>query len=292
VSVRRVQLPQRSALAVALTVALWLAGCATRAPEPGRVEPAPAPPTPPPVAAPLHDYERLQRDRAERAEAQGRWAEAALAWEVLSLLGPDDAGVRERLLRARAQIAQQIAGQRALAQAAQRRGDTDAAMQAWLSLLALDPSDRDAADALRQIERERNRRSQVGRFARSPLAPRRANDASQALSPMANEAARSANSQREHATMLARQGDLDGAIALLRDNAQWRNLPAHRALLADLYVRKAESLKSAQPEAARAAVEAALGIDGRHAGALALDAQLPRPGSRGTRSPATRPTSP
>lgn len=281
-----------------LAAALWLAGCATRAPEPDDTEPAPPPPArqPLPVPAPLRGYERQQLERAEHAEGQGQWAEAALAWEVLSLLRPDDAAVRKRLVRARALIAQRVAEQQALAQAAQRRGDADAAAQAWLSLLALDPTDRNAADALRQIERERNRRSQVGRFARSPLAARRANEAAAAPMPPPaaadTDAARTANSQREHATMLARQGDLDGAIALLRDGTPWRTLPAHRALLADLYVRKAEALKSSQPDAARAAVEAALGIDNRHAAALALQAQLARPASRAVRPPVIRPISP
>lgn len=279
-----------------LAAALWLAGCASRAPEPTDVEPAPPPPARPSGIAPLQGYERQQLERAERAEAQGHWAEAALAWEVLSVLRPDDAAVRKGLARARALIAQHMAEQQALALAAQRRGDADAAAQAWLALLALDPSDRSAADALRQIERERNRRSQVGRFARSPLVARRTNEAGAAPMPSPaaadTDAARTANSQREHATMLARQGDLDGAIALLRDGTPWRTLPGHRALLADLYVRKAESLKATQPDAARAAVEAALGIDNRHAAALALQAQLPRPGSRAVRPPATRSTSP
>lgn len=280
----------------ALAAALWLAGCASRAPGPGGAEPAPPAPAPPPVLAPRHGYEQQQLDLAERAEARGQWAEAALAWEVLNLLRPDDTAVRERLARTRALIAQRVAEQQALALAAQRRGDAEGATQAWLALLALDPSDRAAADALRQAERERNRRSQLGRFARLPLTARRANGAGAASMPSPSaadtDALRAANSQREHATMLARQGDLDGAIALLRDSAAWRTQPAHRALLADLYVRKAEGLKETQPEAARAAVEAALGIDSRHVAALALQAQLPRPGVRAVRPPSTRPISP
>jgi hypothetical protein len=151
---------------------------------------------------------------------------------------------------------------------------------AWLELLALQPDDAAAADALRQIERERSRRSQLGRFARPPqVAARRPTDNGATPPAASADAQRAANSQREHATMLARQGDLDGAIALLRDGGWWRTQPAHRTLLADLYVRKAEGLKSSQPEAARAAVEAALAVDARHPGALALLAQLP--GGRG-----------
>lgn len=273
---------------------LLLAGCASRAPAPDGTEPAAAPAAPVvTTVTPLQGYEQLQLERAERAEARAHWAEAALAWEVLSLLRPDDEAVQARLHAVRQRIAQLVAERQADAQAAQRRGDVDGAMRAWLELLALDPSHRGAADALRQIERERNQRSQVGRFARSPVTTaRRTNDAAAPMSAMAADAARRANSQREHATMLARQGDFDGAIALLRENAQWRTQPAHRELLADLYVQKAESLKSTRPDAARAAVEAALAIDSRHAAALALQAQLARPGSRPARPPSTRPTSP
>lgn len=270
-----------------------LAGCASRAPAPppapdgGPVAPAVTP------AAPLDAFQQQLQDRAERAEAQGRWAEAALGWEVLGLLRPDDGAVSDRLAAARQQIDAHVARHQAAAQAAQRRGDGQAAMREWLELLALDPTHRGAADALRQIERERSARSQVGRFARPVLPARRPAEPAPAPSPALAEAARSANSQREHATMLARQGDLDGAIALLRDSPQWRSQPAHRSMVVDLYVRKAEATKSTQPEVARRAVEAALAIDARHAGALALQAQLARPAAPApSRSPSIRPISP
>jgi hypothetical protein len=58
-------------------------------------------------------------------------------------------------------------------------------------------------------------------------------------------------------------------------------------MVVDLYVRKAEATKATQPEVARKAVEAALAIDARHAGALALQAQLTRPAA-----PAPAPTRP
>jgi tetratricopeptide (TPR) repeat protein len=113
-----------------------------------------------------------------------------------------------------------------------------------------------------------------------PPAPRRAAEAE----AQPGEAARAANSQREHATMLARQGDLDGAIQLLRDSPALRHDAAHRSLLADLYVQKAESLRQRQPDQARQAVNAALALDRRHPGALALQSQL-RSGSK-VRGPA------
>lgn len=286
--------PRPSAVTAAWLAGLLLAlaGCASRVPAPppeagaGPAQPAVTP------AAPLDAYPQQLQDRAERAEALGRWAEAALAWEVLGLLRPDDAAVSGRLATARHQVAARVARHQAAAQDAQRRGDGQAATREWLELLALDPTHRGAADALRQIERDRSARSQVGRFARPVLPARRPAEPVPAPSPALAEAARSANSQREHATLLARQGDLDGAINLLRDNPQWRSQPAHRSMLVDLYLRKAEATKATQPDAARQSVEAALAIDARHAGALALRAQLSRPAAPPSSPPSARPSSP
>ena len=89
--------------------------------------------------------------------------------------------------------------------------------------------------------------------------------------------------------MLVQQGDFDGAIQVVRDATSQRNDAPLRTLLADLYVQKADSLKQRQPDAARAAVEAALAIDRRHAGALALQQQLPpaRPRAGPPLGPAT-----
>lgn len=290
----RLPRPTAAAAWLAPLLALVLAGCASRAPVPPAVPDAGPSAPAARLVAPLDAYQQQQQqqDRAERAEAQGRWAEAALAWEVLGLLRPDHDTASDRLAAARRQIAAGVAGHQAAAQAAQRRGDNQAAMREWLELLALDPTHRGAADALRQIERERSARSQVGRFARPILSTRRPAETTPAPSAALSEAARSANSQREHATLLARQGDFDGAISLLRDSPQWRSLPAHRAMVVDLYVRKAEALKTTQPDTARQAVEAALSIDARHAGALALQAQLVRPAApTPVRPPANRPIS-
>jgi len=263
---------------LALAAALLLGACTSPGPTPGL--PVPSPETRTERAAPdlsLPAFEQAQADRAGAAEARGHWATAALAWEVLTLLRPDDEVVRTRLAQARQRIDRLAAERQAAAEAAQRRGELDAATQAYLDVLALDPTRRAAADALRQIERDRSRRVLAGRFAR-PIAPRRPDG--EMTAPDTGDAGRSANNVREHATMLSRQGDLDGAIQLLRDATPTRNDAGQRALLADLYVQKAEALKLRQPDAARAAVEAALAIDRRHAGALALKQQL---------LPATRP---
>lgn len=273
---------------LALTLMAVLAGCGTRQPLQADAEP-PAPVQPAaatPADAQLQGYEKSQAEQAALAESQGRWADAALAWEVLSLLRPDDERTRERLEQARKRIDTLVLEKQNAAVAAHRRGDLDLAALAYLDVLALDPTQRIAADALRQIERDRNRRSLVGRFARPPSA-RRGIEAEMAASVDSSEPARAANSQREHATMLARQGDVDGAIQLLRDSPALRTDPAHRRLLADLYVQKAEALRARQPDAARQAVDAALALDRRHAAALALQGQLPKtPRARAAPGPA------
>ena len=257
---------------VALAAAMLLGACTSPGPPPALPVPGPEARVqrPAPDVA-LQTFEEAQVEQARADEARGHWASAALAWEVVTLLRPGDEQARTRLAELRRRIDALARERQAAAEAAQRRGELDTATQAYLEVLALDPSRRGAADALRQIERDRGRRSLAGRFAR-PVAPRRPDN--EMAAPDAGEAGRSASNVREHATMLARQGDLDGAIQLLRDTPSSRSDSGLRALLVELYVQKAEALKLRQPDAARAAVEAALAIDRRHAGALALQQQL------------------
>lgn len=259
-------------------VGLVLAACSSAPPPVQQAPQAPVPATPGRVVEDdpvVRAFEEQQLARAGQAEAAGRWGEAVLAWEVLSAVRPE--GVAPQRLAAARQRAQAAAAERAAAaEAAQRRGELDAAAQAWLEALALDPQRPRAADALRQIERERNRRSMVGRFAK--LSPPRSVSADADRSVAGGAAARASNSLREHATVMARQGDYDAATQMLRDSADWRTDVTLRALAADLYVQKAESLRARQPAAARSAVDAALAIDPRHPGALQLQQQL---GARG-----------
>ena len=183
-------------------------------------------------------------------------------------------------MAARRHLNERATAQQALADAALRRGDVDAAVQAYLEVLALDPSRTAAADALRKIERDRTRSAQVGRFARAPVIGMADN----------SERGRSANNLREHASLLATQGDVDSAIQLLRESPLLRRDASMRALLVDLYVRKAEGARAAHPTVARAALDAALTLDPRNAAALALRQQLPP--SRARANPPARPAAP
>lgn len=206
-------------------------------------------------------FEQHYRDRAVNAQRQGRLADAAIAWEVLTVLRPESREYREALADTRRQIDAAVAERFPRALQAQRRGDLDAAMQGYLAVLALKPDSTPAADALRSIERERVKRQQLGRSSRLALMRRGTdtvvtNDKSVAL-------AGADRNELEHATILARQGEIDSAISLLeRRIATDRNDRAARNLLADLYERKADDVLAVRDTAgAIALLEKSLRLD-------------------------------
>jgi hypothetical protein len=136
--------------------------------------PAPTPPAGPAAEPPqdadawVADFERRLRERADAAARQGRLADAADAWELLTLVRPAEAGYAERLAATRREIEAAAAPHRERARQAGKRGELDAAVAQWLAVLALDPRDAQAADALRAIERERDRRGALARPTRKP----------------------------------------------------------------------------------------------------------------------------
>lgn len=238
--------------------ALLLAACAGTPPQQQADDPMGAPL--PPVASPHAAFEQAQRDRAAAMARQGRLFDAAIAWEVLVTLRPDLPEYRERLAQARQAIDAAVAERLPRAQAAAKRGDTDAAVQGYLAVLALQPDNGVAADALRAIERERNKRNYLGKPSRITLTRRAVIEAE-----MAPDAAAASN-DREHAALLASQGEIDEAIGLLeRRTAAGPRDEAVRRALADLYVRKAESLPAGERQRAVALLRKALALDPGHA---------------------------
>lgn len=227
------------------TMAL-LAGCAgTRPP------PAPAPAAPTPVAAPASDsaveqFERRQRERAELATRQGRLADALQAWDVLVALRPANAEYRAAQADLQRQVQALVAERLPKAAAAHKRGELDSAAQLYLGVLALQPDQPRAADGLRAVERERNKRQYVGKLARNTLARRPVGEAarthgSAAQRPGAKSAPKPTGDRNEleHAAMLASQGELDDAIALLQAHlAVQRNDAEARRMLGDLQMLK------------------------------------------------------
>ena len=268
-SVRRAAVRERRPWACAGAALLLLAGCASRAPEQSPVVPAmpesiPAPLRPDPG---LQEFAARHRRAAEAAFAAAQWPQALAALDVLIALHPADAALRGR--RAQAQSAAQAAALDRLQRArqAQQRGDTDGAARLYLETLALAPLQADAAEGLRALERERVRRLFVAQQAR---APRRVPPVLAGPTTPAAE-----RNEIEHATMLAAQGELDGAIAMLKPiAASGRGEATARSLLADLYFRQAETLAPTHRAAAIAALELCLKADPRHARATARLKQL------------------
>ena len=120
----------------------------------------------------LAAFERTQQERALQFTQQGRYAEAVDAWEVLVLLRPEATAYRDKLEQAQAKAESDAGDHLRRADQARRRGDLDGAQTQYLLVLQQQPDQVQAADALRAIERERNRRSYLGRLSRVTLGKR------------------------------------------------------------------------------------------------------------------------
>ncbi len=261
----------RSATAVLLVAVLSLAGCASRWAAPTGTErstpnpPASTAPADPPAATrptALTEFEARHREIADSAGQNGRWTEVIRSLDVLQALRPEDSSLPARRLAAE-QAAQALASERLRqAKLAQQRGDADAAQRHYLDVLALQPAASaadasQAADGLRTLERERVGRQHLGvparsTFLRAPLAAAR----------NSGKAGTTARNDVEHASMLAAQGDVVGAISLLKPVAAAGNIDAGtRRLLGDLYLRQADALWPQQRTAAITAAENGLQAD-------------------------------
>lgn len=275
--------PGRAGLALAV---LWLYGCSTPPTAPVSaaapavvVEPAPA------ADPAVSRFEQQKQDAALLAQRQGRLAEAALAWEVLTVLRPDNSEYRARLGEVRQAIDRGTAQRMARALSARQRGDAAGAERAYLDVLSLDPRHAGAASALREIEVERNRASVVGKFVQPPNINGRSGNGS-GTPPAARGQAMPAPAaalpvQRnllEHASLLAGQGELDSAIAMLNEAAVAapRDLELRKQLVHWLEVR-GEQLTARDPKAARADFERALELDPQARNARARLQALPPP---------------
>ena len=246
-----------------LTLVAWgcaaLVGCASAppaVPPQGPVEELPQAtdlsPSPPSA------FEQSQRERALNLMRQRRLADAALAWEVLVVLRPGVREYRERLDETQRLIDAAVAERLPRAAQLARRGELDQASREYLAVLALQPLNEAAADALRAIERERNKRYYLGKHSRVTIMSRAKGDAempvSASLMALSNEV--------EHAALLAGDGEFDDAIALLeRRLAAQRHDASARRLLASVYYRKAESLAPGDKRAAIEALEKSVRLD-------------------------------
>lgn len=206
------------------------------------------------------NFEKRLRERALSQGRYGRLAEAATSWEILTVLRPDVHEYRDRLEEARRQIDAAVPDRLQRGAQALKRGESDAAMAQYLAALALQPDNAEAAEALRNIERDRNKRSFLGKPSRLTLTRRATNEA-QVAAPHTARTPLDRN-QLEHAAMLGMQGELDDAIALLeRYLAVDKGDAAACHLLADMYYQKAEKQLPRDKPGAIRALEKSLRLD-------------------------------
>jgi tetratricopeptide (TPR) repeat protein len=229
----------RLATLVLAGAALAIAGCGTpTAPTPPRLaaDRLPASARPAGVAA----FEVRLRERAETEVRQGRLADAATDWEVLAVLQPANPDYRERLDDTRKMIEAAVPERLQRGQQAFKRGDLDGAQASYLQVLALAPDNTMAADALRAIERERNKRNFLGKPSRLTAA-RAANEAL-VSAPAASAGSSAGRNDLEDAAALRAQGELIDAIALLeRHLAADRRDVAACQMLAEMYFQQGET---------------------------------------------------
>jgi hypothetical protein len=187
-----------------------------------------------PVAPGAAAFEQRLRERAYAQVRQGRLAEAATSWEILVALRPGAAEYRERLHETRRTIDALVPDRLQRAQQAQRRGELEAATAQYLSVLTLQPDHAQAAEALRAIERGRNRSLYLGKLSRNTLA--RSNGSALRAAKSGNGVDRN---DVEHAAMLRTQGEIDAAIVLLERYVAARGADAAACrLLADMVLQK------------------------------------------------------
>lgn len=238
--------------------ALLLACCA-QVPAPPQVQ-SPAPKQPPsaapaqaararPSPAPELPLDQRERERAQTLMQEGRYADAAQHWEILQMLHPEQADYAEKLAEARSRATQAAAQHVQEAQQARRQGQTDRAAALYLRALSADPRNADAAQGLREIQKESDRRA----YARGN---------SETSQRGASRSAPSAVERRDldSGIMLLHQGDDAAAVQALESYV--RRYPRDdlgRRTLQDAYAQQARRLaQDGKKEQALAEMEKAI----------------------------------
>lgn len=187
-----------------------LSGCVTPPPPAAVSEPVAEVP-----AGPNEVERAIERRRAAavRLEQANDLAAAATQWQIVLLLAPKDRQAAERLAAVRASISKIVADELAGGRDALRRGDADRAQQSLLAVLALDAGNREAIEALREIDRQRTMRRGAERAARA--------QAEQSMAATRGRGVRRPSSEAgdydiEQSLELLRAGDSATAVAELR----------------------------------------------------------------------------
>lgn len=206
-------------------------------------------------------FEQQQRERAKDLTRQGAFGEAAIAWEVLALLRPDVVEYAENLRRTQSRIEARVAQRMLAADQARRRGEADQAAQLYLHALADDPLNTQAAQALRAIERERNRRNYLGKPSRLTLTRYATAEAEQSRAALSSVD----RNDLEHASLLMHQSEYAEAIRILERYVKvFPQDEAARKALADACYQLAERKQANEPTAAQALLRRAVKFDPAH----------------------------
>lgn len=138
-----------------------VAGCVTPPAEsPPSRQPAPPPSAP---SSPTDALEARHRELAQAYTRGRNWADALVQWELLALVNPESREYRDAVSETRKRIRETAAGLESAAEQARRQGNLDLATLLYLRLLNVDRDNTAAAQALRDIDAERTRRSYINR---------------------------------------------------------------------------------------------------------------------------------
>ncbi len=194
----------------ACAVIAALSGCVTLPPPAAVPEQAVEVP-----AGPTEIERAIERRRAAalRLELANDLAAAATQWQVVLLLAPKDRQAAERLAALRASISKIVADELASGRDALRKGDADRAQQSLLAVLALDAGNREAIDALREIDRQRTIRRGAERAARAQIEQSMTATRGRSVTRPSSEAG---EYDIEQSLELLRAGDSATAVAELR----------------------------------------------------------------------------
>ncbi len=107
------------------------------------------------------------RQLAARYRDAGDVGAAAVEWHILTMLEPESESFRRELALANKAVSHAVEVELDNGRAASRRGDIDAATQAMVRVLALDPGNAEAVKVLRELERQKAARTQAERAARA-----------------------------------------------------------------------------------------------------------------------------
>jgi len=210
---------------------------------------APHPRPSPPPELPL---DQRERERAQALMQESRYAEAAQHWEVLHMLHPEQPVYADKLAEARSRAAQAAAQNVQEAQQARRQGQTEHAVALYLRALNADPGNAEAAQGLREIQKESDRRAYAGAARGSGEAPQRSGSRS---APSAAE-----RRDLDSGIMLLHQGDPAAAVQALE--SYLRRYPRDdlgRRTLQDAYAEQARRLaQDGKKEQALAELDKAL----------------------------------